>query len=103
MDVGGMPLRQRVFRDNAVFGAIKNHPNLARIVSHRALSSRNPLSFHIVEETGPGLFGRIQYGKEELDPTIFQQTLEEFFPNYAVDNPKANYNKCEAPNSTPDS
>lgn len=64
VDVQGMALRQRAFRDNGVFGAMKGHPNLLRVVSHRALSSRNHYSFDVVTETGPNYFGRIQLGKE---------------------------------------
>jgi hypothetical protein len=45
----------------------------------------------------------VQRGKEEQDPTFFQQTLEEFWPNYPYDPESPNYNKCEVSNGTPDS
>ena len=86
--------RQRVFRDNGLFGATKNHPHLARLVSHRALSYGNHFALFAVKETGPNLFGKVQFGKEELDDTFFQLSLEEFYPNYPYENESGNYNKC---------
>lgn len=38
---GELSPRQRMFRDTAIFGAVRESPRLARLISHRALSSRN--------------------------------------------------------------
>lgn len=64
---GELSPRQRMFRDTAIFGAAKNSPRLARLISHRTLSSRNFYSKRAAKEAGPGLFGRTLRGKEEQD------------------------------------
>jgi mannosyltransferase OCH1-like enzyme len=64
MDAAQISPRQRILRDNGVFGAAKNHPHLARLVSHRTLSNMNHFEWLAIKETGPSYFGRVQRGKE---------------------------------------
>lgn len=61
---GELSPRQRMFRDTAIFGAEQHSPRLARLISHRTLSSRNFYSKRAAKEAGPGLFGRALLGDE---------------------------------------
>jgi hypothetical protein len=67
--------RPRAYRNNAFFGATRHNPRLERIISHRILSTRNHFSKNAAKETGPGLFGRVQRGNEEMDKEIYQSAL----------------------------
>ena len=41
---GELAPRQRVFRDTAFFGATQHNPHIGRLMTHRALASRNYFS-----------------------------------------------------------
>lgn len=73
---GELSQRQRFFRDTAIFGAIQHSPRVGRLISHKALSSRNFYSKRAAKEAGPGLFGKTLLGKEEQDPEVFQPGFE---------------------------
>jgi hypothetical protein len=102
VSAGELSPRSRMFRSNAFFGSTKKNPRLARITSHRSLSSRNHYLAQAARETGPGLLGRVQLGNEEQDPQYFQPAMEEFYPNFIHDDHNLNWNKCITPDSTPE-
>lgn len=100
---GELSPRQRMFRDTAIFGAEQHSPRLARLISHRTLSSRNFYSKRAAKEAGPGLFGRALRADEELAGDVFQAGFEEFYPNFNYDPGNYNANRCEANTQTPES
>lgn len=53
-----------MFRDNALFAAVKGYDKLLRVVNHKALSNRNVYSKRATKETGPAYLGKVVLGKD---------------------------------------